>query len=155
MSVNQSSLLASLVVSAFRPDIDQRVADLTRRFPDMIAAKLRLRLWVVETILVLQAGENSTAEPARLDRFFDAFWPDLWRHLRLDLPGEEVRQEFDAGLDRLATEIEADRQGLAPEMVSIAFAKRIAEFLKVPELEPLESSYKVTTTTKLLDELPE
>lgn len=155
MSVDQCSILASLVVSAFRPGIDQRVADLTRRFPDLISAELRLRLWVVETIVVLLAGENSTAEPARLDRFFEAFWSDISRHLRLDLPGEDVRQRFDAGLDRLAAEIEADRQRLAPEMASTGLAERIAAFLGVPESEPHEYGYKLAASTKLLNELPE
>ena len=155
MSVDQCSLRASLVVSAFRPDIDQKVADLTRRFPALSAHELRLRLWVVETIVVLLAGENSTAEPARLDRFYNAFWPDLWRHLRLDLPGEDVRQHFDAGLDRLATEIESDSQRLTPEMAWPALAERIVAFLEVPELDPHDFSYKVTTSTRLLNELPE
>lgn len=155
MSVDQGSLLASLVVSAFRPGIDQKVADLTRRFPDLVSVELRLRLWVVETIVVLLAGENSTAEPARLDRFFDAFWSDISRHLRLDLPGEDVRKEFDAGLDRLAAEIEADGQRLAPEMASTALAARIVAFLEVPELDPHEFSYKLAASTKLLNELPE
>jgi hypothetical protein len=68
----------------------------------------------------------------------DAFWPDIWRHLRLDVPGDEVRHEVDAGLDRLATEIEADRQGLTPETASTALAERIAAFLKLPEMEPHE-----------------
>jgi hypothetical protein len=155
MSVDQSSILASLVVSAFRPEVDQRVADLTRRFPALSSAELRLRLWIVETIVVLLAGEDSTAEPARLDRFFDAFWSDLWRHLRVDLPGEDVRRQFDAGLDRLAAEIEADRQRLAPEMASTALTKRIAAFLQVDESERLGYGYKLAASTKLLNELPE
>ena len=155
MSIDQCSILASLVVSAFRPDVDQKVADLTRRFPALTAAELRLRLWVVETIVVVLAGENSTAEPARLDRFFESFWTDLWRHLRVDLPGEDVRQAFDAGLDRLATEIESDSQRLEPEMASTALAKRIAEFLNVDESERLGYGYKLAASTKLLNELPE
>jgi hypothetical protein len=154
MSVDQCSVLASLVVSAFRPDIDKKVADLTRRCPDLSSARLRRRLWVVETIVVLLAGENSTAEPAVLDRFFNAFWPDIWRHLRLDVPGDDARQEFDAGLDRLATEIEADNQRSAPEMESTPLANRIAAFLGVPESEPLGYDYKLATATKLLNELP-
>ena len=155
MSVDQCSVLASLVVSAFRPEVDQKVADLTRRFPALIAAELRLRLWVVETIVVLLAGEDSTAEPARLERFFEAFWSDISRHLRLDLPGEEVRPQFDAGLDRLAAEIETDRQRLEPEMASTALAKRIAEFLGVDESERLGFGYKLAACTKLLNDLPE
>ena len=155
MSVDQCSVLASLVVAAFRPGVDQRVADLTRRFPDLISAELRLRLWVVETIVVLLAGEDSTAEPARLDRFFEAFWSDISRHLRVDLPGEGVREKFDAGLDRCAAEIETDRQRLEPEMASTAFAKRVAEFLQVDESERLGYGYKLSAATKLLNDLPE
>lgn len=155
MSVDQSSLLASLVVSAFRPDIDKKVVGLTRRYPAMVSAELRLRLWVVETIVVLLAAENSTAEPARVDRFFNAFWPDVWRHLRLDLPGDDVRQKFDAGLDRLATEIEAGGQRPAPEMAATPLANRIAAFLGVSESEPLGYDYKLATSTKLLNELPD
>ena len=154
MSVDQSSILASMVVSAFRPDIDQKVADLTRRNSDLNASALRLRLWVVETIVVLLAGENSTAEAARLDRFYDAFWKDIWRHLRLDLPGDDVRQHFDGGLDRLAGEIEFDRQRLPSDRAASAFATRIAEFLQVPEFEPVEYGYKLAAATKLLNELP-
>lgn len=153
MSVDQCSLLASLVVGAFRPDIDRKVADLTRRYPALVSAELRRRLWVVETIVVLLAGENSTAEPADLDRFFNAFWSDIGRHLRLDLPGEDARQQVDAGLDRLATEIEADNQRSAPETGSTRLANRIAAFLQVPESEPLGYDYKLATATQMLNEL--
>jgi hypothetical protein len=152
---DQCALLANRVVSTMRPDIDQKAADLTDKFPALNSADLRLRLWVIETIVVLLAGENSTADPARLERFFDGFWSDISRQLRLDLPGPGVRQEFDAGLDRLATEIESDREQLEPEQTSIALAKHIAAFLEVPELEPLEYGYKLATFTKLLNELPE
>ena len=155
MSVDQCSLVASLVVSAFRPDIDRKVADLTRKYPALVSVELRRRLWVVETIVVLLAGENSTADPAVLDRFFNAFWPDISRHLRLDLPGEHVRQEFDAGLDRLATEIEGDSQRSTPDTGSTALANRIAGFLGVPESEPLGYDYKLATATRMLNELPE
>ena len=155
MSVDQCSVLASLIVSAFRPEVDQKVADLTRRFPALIAAELRLRLWVVETIVVMLAGEDSTAEPERLDRFFEAFWSDISRHLRVDLPGDGVRPEFDAGLDRLASEIEADRQQLEPEVVSSAFTNRIAAFLGVDESERLGYGYKLSAATKLLNDLPD
>ena len=155
MSVDQSSLLASMVVSAFRPDINRKVADLTRKYPALVSAELRRRLWVVETIVVLLAGENSTAEPAVLDRFYNAFWSDISRHLRTDLPGDHVRQEFDAGLDRLATEIEADSQRpAAPEMASTPLANRIAAFLQVSESELLGYDYKLATATRLLNELP-
>jgi hypothetical protein len=121
----------------------------------MSAAALRLRLWVLETIVVLLAAENSTADPARLERFFDEFWSDLSRQLHLDLPSPDVRQQFDAGLDHLATEIESDREQLDPELAPSALAKRIAAFLEVPELEPLGYGYKLATSTKLLNELPE
>ncbi|HYN81855.1 MAG TPA: hypothetical protein VES88_10170 [Gemmatimonadaceae bacterium] len=110
---------------------------------------------MTESIVVLLAGENSTADPARLDRFFDAFWSDVSWQLRLDVPSEDVRQGFDAGLDRLATEIESDRQRLAPEKASILLARRIAEFLEVPETVPLNYGYKLATSTKLLNQLPE
>jgi hypothetical protein len=152
---DECALLANRVVSTLRPDIDQKVADLTHKFPALRSAELRLRLWVIETIVVLLAGENSTADPARLDRFFAAFWSDISRQLRLDLPSPDVRQKFDAGLDRLATEIESDREQLEPEKASIALAKRIAAFLELPELEPVEYGYKLATSTKLLNELPE
>ena len=154
MSVDQSSLLASLVVGAFRPDIDQKVAALTRKYPALVSSELRRSLWVVETIVVLLAGEKSTAEPGVLDRFFNAFWSDIGRHLRLDLPGEYARQQFDEGLDRLASEIEADSQRSAPEMGATPLANRIAAFLQVPESEPLGYDYKLATATKMLNELP-
>lgn len=143
-----------MVVSAFRPDIDRKVADLTHKYPALVSAELRRRLWVVETIVVLIAGENSTAEAAVLDRFYNAFWSDISRHLRTDLPGDHVRQEFDAGLDRLATEIEADSQRPAPETASTPLANRIAAFLQLPESELLGYDYKLATATKLLNELP-
>jgi len=155
MSVDQSSILASLVVSAFRPGVDQKVAELTHKYPALSSAELRLRLWVVETILVLLAAENSTAGPERQDRFFEAFWSDVSRHLRIDLPGEDIRQQFDAGLDRLAAEIESDSQRLAPDGAALALTARIATFLEVPESEPLGFSYKLGSYAKLLDELPE
>ena len=154
-SIDPCALLASQVVSALRPDINQKVADLTGRFPALNSAELRLRLWVTESIVVLLAGESSTADPARLDRFYDAFWSDLSWQLRLDLPNEEVRQGFDAGLDRLVTEIESDRQRLAPEKATTAFTRRIADFLQVPETVPLNYGYKLATSTKLLNQLPE
>ncbi len=154
-SIDPCALLASRVVSTLRPDINQKVADLTGKFPALNSAELRLRLWVTESIVVLLAGENSTADPARLDRFFDAFWSDVAWQLRLDLPGEEVRQGFDAGLDRLATEIESDRQRLASDKASMALTRRIADFLEVPETVPLDYGYKLTTSTRLLNQLPE
>ena len=154
-SIDPCALLASQVVSTLRPDINQRVADLTGKFPALNSSELRLRLWVTESIVVLLAGENSTADPARLDRFYDAFWSDISWQLRLDLPSEEVRQGFDAGLDRLAAEIEADRQRLAPEKASTALTRRIADFLQVPETVSLNYGYKLATSTKLLNQLPE
>jgi hypothetical protein len=152
---DECALLANRVVSTLRPEIDHKAADLTQKFPALSSSALRLRLWVIETIVVLLAAENSTADPARLERFFDAFWSDISRQLHLDLPSPDVRQQFDAGLDRLATEIESDRAQLDPELAPSALAKRIAAFLEVPELEPLGYGYKLATSTKLLNELPE
>jgi hypothetical protein len=58
-------------------------------------------------------------------------------------------------MDRLTAEIASDRQQLAPEKVSIAMANRITAFLGVPERELLEYGYKLATSTKFLDHLPE
>ena len=152
---DQYSLLASRVVSTLRPEVDQKVADLTRKFPTLSATDLRLRLWIVESIVVLLAGEDSTADPSRLDRFFGAFWSDVSKEVQSELPGRDVSQEFDAGLDHLATEIDSDRKQLTPEKASAALGNRITAFLEVPEEEPLEYGYKLATSTKLLNQLPE
>jgi len=74
---DQYSLLASRVVSTLRPDVEQKVAKLTSKFPTLSAAELRLRLWIVESIVVSLAAEDSTADPSRLDRFFGAFWSNI------------------------------------------------------------------------------
>jgi hypothetical protein len=121
----------------------------------MNAGDLRLRLWIVEATIVLLAGESSTADVARLEQFFDAFWSDISRQLLADFPGRDVLQDFDTGMDRLTAEIASDRQQLAPENVSTAMAKRITAFLEVHEQEPLEYGYKLATSTKFLDHLPE
>jgi hypothetical protein len=152
---NQSALLASRLVSTLGTDIDQKVAELTRKFPGRDSSELRLRLWIVESTIVLLAGENSTADVARLERFFGAFWSDVSNQLQWDLPGEDVPQEFDAGMDRLTAEIASDRRQLAPEQVSPAMGNRITAFLDVPEGEPLAYGYKLATSTKLLNQLPE
>lgn len=86
------------------------------------------------------------------------------KELQSDLPGKDVRQEFDAGIDRLAAEITSDRQELAPENASMATGKRITVFLEVPEGERLatvsgkigiEYGYRLGTSTKLLRQLSE
>ncbi len=152
---DQCALLASRVVATFHVEVDQKVADLTRRFPALHSGQLRLRLWIVESTLVLLAGENSTADQARLERFFGAFWSDISKQLQWDLPSQDVLEEFDAGMDRLTAEIASDRQQLAPEEASMAMGKRITVFLEVPEGEPLGYGYKLATSTKLLNQLPE
>jgi hypothetical protein len=161
---DQCALLAGRVVSTLRPEVDQKVALLTRNFPALDSAELRLRLWIVESTLVLLAGENSGADPARLDRFFGAFWSGISKELHSDLPGQDVRQAFDAGIDRLAAEITSDRQKLAAEKVSMAMGERIAVFLDLPEGKRLASvwgdmgteyGYKLATSTNLLNQLPE
>jgi hypothetical protein len=161
---DQCALLAGQVVSTLRAEVDQKVTDLTRDFPALDSAELRLRLWIVESTLVLLAGENSGADPTRLDRFFAAFWPSISKQLQSDLPGKDVRPEFDAGIDRLAAEITSDRQEVAPENASAAMGKRITVFLEVPEGERLASvsrkigieyGYRLVTSTKLLHQLPE
>jgi len=154
-SIDPCALLASQVVSTLRPDINQKVADLTGKFPALNSSELRLRLWVTESIVVLLAGENSTADPARLDRFYDAFWSDVSWQLKLDLPNEEVRQGLDAGLDRLAKDLESDFQRFEPEKASMALTRRIADFLQVPETVSLNYGYKLATSTKLLNQLPD
>ncbi len=152
---DEYSLLASRVVSTLRPDVDQKVANLTRKFPTMSATELRLRLWIVESVVVLLAGEDSTADPSRLDRFFGAFWSDISKRVQSELPGRDVRQEFDAGLDYLATEIDSDRKRLTPEKATAALGNRITAFLEVPEGVSLEYGYKLATSTRLLNQLPE
>lgn len=159
--LDECALLAGRVVSTLRPDVDQKVAALTRDFQALDSAQLRLRLWIVESTVVLLAGENSTADPARLDRFFGAFWSRVSKELHSDLPGQEIRQEFDAGIDRLAAEITSDRQKLSPEKASTAMGERIAVFLEVPEVASvgramgIEYGYKLTSSTNLLNHLPE
>jgi hypothetical protein len=151
---DQYSLLASRVVSTLRPDVEKKVSELTRKLPGLSATDLRLRLWIVESVVVLLAGENSTADPSRLDRFFNAFWSDISKELRSDLPGQDF-SKFDAGLDDLAAEIDSDRQQLPPEKASMAFGNRITAFLQLPEGVTLEYGYKLATSTKLLNQLPE
>jgi hypothetical protein len=152
---DQYSLLVSRVVSTLRPDVDRKVANLTRKFPTLSATELRLRLWIVESIVVLLAADDSTADPSRLDRFLGAFWSDISKQVQSDLPGRDVRREFDAGLDNLAEEIDSDRKRLTPEKASAALGNRITAFLEVPEDESLEYGYKLATSTKLLNQLPE
>ena len=152
---DQYSLLASRVVSTLRPDVEQKVAKLTSKFPTLSAAELRLRLWIVESIVVSLAAEDSTADPSRLDRFFGAFWSNISKEVQSDLPGRDVRQEFDTGLENLATVIDADRKRLTPENAQLALGERITAFLNVPEGAPLEYGYKLATSTRLLNQLPE
>jgi len=109
----------------------------------------------VESIVLLVAGENSTADPSRLDRFFTAFWSDISRQLQSELPGWDFRPQFDAGLDHLAAEIDSDRELLAPEKASMAMGNRITAFLELSEGGSLEYGYKLATSTKLLNQLPE
>jgi hypothetical protein len=116
---------------------------------------LRLRLWIVEATIVLLAGESSTADVARLEQFFGAFWSDISKELQSDFPGRDVLQEFDTGMDRLTAEIASDRQQLAPDKLSMAMATRITAFLEVSEREPLEYGYKLSSSSKFLDHLPE
>ena len=151
---DEYSLLASRVVSTLRPDVEQKVAKLTSKFPDLSANELRLRLWIVESIVISLAAEDSTADPSRLDRFFGAFWSSISKEVQSDLPGD-VREEFDTGLERLATIIDGDRKRLTPEKAQEALGGRITEFLKVPEGASLEYGYKLATSTKLLNHLPE
>lgn len=132
------ALLANRVVTTLRPEVDQKVADLTRKIRGLDSGALRLRIWIVESTIVLLAGENSTADVARLEQFFGAFWSEISRQLQSDFPSQDVLEEFDAGMDRLTTEIASDRQQLPPEKVSAAMRKRITEFLEVPEGEPKE-----------------
>ena len=75
--------------------------------------------------------------------------------MQSELPGRDVTQEFDAGLDHLATEIDSDRKRLTPEKASAALGDRITAFLEVPEEESLEYGYKLATSTKLLTQLPD
>ena len=152
---DQYSLLASRVVSTLRPDVEQKVAKLTSKFPTLSASELRLRLWIVESIVVSLAGEDSTADPSRLDRFFGAFWSSISKEVQSDLPGRDVRSEFDTGLENLATVIDADRKRLTPENAQLALGERITAFLNVPEGASLEYGYKLATSTKLLNQLPE
>jgi hypothetical protein len=161
---DECALLARRVVSTLRSDVDRKVADLTRDFPAVDSGELRLRLWIVESTLVLLAGENSGADPARLDRFFGAFWPGVSKELHSDLPGRDVKQEFDAGIDRLAAEITFDRQELPPEDTSMALGQRITMFLEGPDGAGLASvsehmgheyRYKLISSTKLFNQLPE
>ena len=151
---DQYSLLAGRVVSTLRPEVDKKVNYLSEKLPELSATELRLRLWIVESIIVLLAGENSTADPKRLDRFFGAFWSDVSKELQAELPGQDF-SKFDAGLDDLAKEIDSDRQQLPPEQVSSALGNRINAFLQLPEGVSLEYGYKLATSTKLLDHLPE
>ena len=152
---DEYSLLASRVVSTLRPDVEQKVAKLTSKFPTLSANELRLRLWIVESIVVSLAAEDSTADASRLDRFFGAFWSSISKEVQADLPGQDVRREFDMGLENLATVIDADRKRLTPEKAQEALGDRITEFLKVPEGASLEYGYKLATSTKLLNHLPE
>ena len=153
-SFDQYSLLASRVVSTLRPEVDKKVNDLTEKLPDLSAEEIRLRLWIVESIVVLLAGEDSTADPSRLERFFSAFWADISKQLHSDLPGQDFNK-FDAGLADLAAEIDSDRQELPPEKASMALGNRITAFLQLPEEVSLEYGYKLATSTKLLNQLPE
>jgi len=152
---DQYSLLASRVISTLRPDVEQKVAKLTSQFPTLSASELRLRLWIVESIVVSLAAEDSTADPSRLDRFFGAFWSNISKEVQSDLPGEDVRKEFDTGLDNLAAEIDSDRKRLTPERAQMALGDRITAFLNVPEGASLEYGYKLATSTKFLNQLPE
>lgn len=151
---DEYSLLSSRVVSTLRPEVEKKVSDLTRKFPDLSANELRLRLWIVESVVVLLAAEDSTADPSRLDRFLGAFWSDISKEVHSDLPGQDF-SKFDAGLDDLAAEIDSDRKRLTPEKAQLALGDRITAFLKVPEEHPLEYGYKLATSTKLLNQLPE
>ena len=148
------ALLASRVVATLRPEVEERAAYLTHKFPALDSSQLRLRLWIVESTIVLLAGENSTGDQARLEQFFSAFWSDVSRQLQSDFAGQDVLEQFDAGMDRLTAEIASDRQELAPEKASMAMGKRITAFLEVTEGEPLGYNYKLATSTKLLNQLP-
>jgi hypothetical protein len=154
-SFDHYTLIVSRLISTLRPEVEQKVADLAKRFPALDAGVLRLRLWIVESTFVLLARDDSTADPARLDGFVGEFWSDIARLLESDFPGQDVSQDFDAGVDRLIAEIASDRQQLAPENVSMAMAKRISDFLEMPEGVPLEYGYKLATSTKLLNHLPD
>lgn len=149
------ALLASRVVSTVRPEIEQKVTELTHKYRRLNAGDLRLRLWIVEATIVLLAGESSTADEARLEQFFGAFWSDVSKQLLADFPGRDVLQDFDTGMDRLTAEIASDRQQLAPEKASLSLSNRITAFLEISEQEPLEYGYKLSTSTKFLDNLPE
>lgn len=148
------ALLASRVVSTLRPEVEQKASELTQKHPGLNAGDLRLRLWIVEATIVLLAGESSTADVARLEQFFGAFWTDISKELLHDFPGRDILQEFDTGMDRLTAEIASDRQQ-GPEDVSLSMSNRITAFLEVPEQEPLGYGYKLSTSTKFLDHLPE
>ena len=152
---DQYSLLSSRVVSTLRPEVDKKVGDLTRKFPTLSANELRLRLWIVESIVVLLAADDSTADPSRVERFLSAFWSEVSKEVQSELPDRDVSKEFDAGLDNLVTEIDSDRKRLTPEKASAALGNRITAFLEVPEDESLEYGYKLATSTKLLNHLPE
>lgn len=120
----------------------------------MSANELRLRLWVVESVLVLLAADDSTADPSRVDRFLSAFWSDISKEVQSDLAGRDF-STFDAGLDHLAEEIDSDRKRLTPEKAQLALGNRISAFLELPPEESLEYGYKIATSTKLLNQLPE
>ncbi|MFN2601473.1 MAG: hypothetical protein ABR582_01820 [Gemmatimonadaceae bacterium] len=152
---DEYTLLASRVISTLRPDVEQKVAKLTSKFPTLSATELRLRLWIVESIVMSLAAEDSTADPSRLDRFFGPFWSNISKEVQSDLPGRDVGQEFDMGLESLATVIDADRKRLTPEKAQLALGDRITAFLDVPEGAALEYGYKLATSTKLLNQLPE
>ena len=151
---DQYSLLADRVVSTLRPEVDKKVGDLIRKFPTLSANELRLRLWIVESIVVLLAGEDSTADPSRLERFFGAFWSDISKEIQSELPSQAL-SKFDAGLDHLAAEIDSDRQRLTPEKAQEALGNRITAFREVPEEVSLEYGYKLAASTRLLNQLPE
>jgi hypothetical protein len=152
---DQITFLAERVVTTLRADVEEKVAELTHKVRGVDSRQLRLRLWVVESTIVLLAGESSRAETVRLEQFFDAFWSDIAKELENDFPGEDKREAFDLGMDRLTAEIESDRQQLPHEEAAMALGKRIAAFLEVPESEPLGYGYKLSTASKLLDHLPE
>lgn len=161
---DECALLAGRVVSSLRTDVEQQVGELTKDFPALDSGDLRLRLWIVESTIVLLAGENSEADPTRLDRFFGAFWPAVSKELHSELPGRDFQPEFDAGIDRLAAEISSDRQELPPEDVSMAMGSRIAMFLDGTDGAGLASvsgrmastyGYKLSSSTRVLHQLPE
>ena len=149
------ALLANRVVTSLRPEVEAKVLALTEKHHGLDSGELRLRLWIVESTIVLLAGESSTADVARLEQFFDAFWSDISRELQTDFPDRNALQDFDDGMDRLTAELESDRKQLAHEEVAMAMANRITAFLGVPEREPLGYGYKLATAARFLDHLPE